>query len=130
MKLRHAAALALVGILIAGCGSQNSASKTPADFGCKISPQNALQMCLMIADDFKRNPDQFAEAQGNRSNSGMATTRITWGLKTPRGEFASQVICDINQAHNSVVYANLLEGPKTQEQADYLQSQGLCSDSN
>jgi len=127
MKLRHAAALALVGILIAGCGSQNSASKTPADFGCKISPLNAQQMCMLAAAEFERNPPDEYQAQITNATS---TTRINWGVKTPQGEIASQVSCSLNRAHHSVVYANLLEGPKTQEQADYLQSQGLCSGSN
>jgi len=81
---------------------------------------------MMLADEFKRNPQQDPEA--NRSR--MATTRIGWAVKTPRGEIASQVLCDISQAHSSVIYANLLEGPKTQEQADYLQSQGLCTNLN
>jgi len=128
MKLRHVTALAAIVIFFIGCGSQNSPQKTAAaDFGCKISPQNAQQMCLMAADQLRLNPDQFRTTP---TYSPQATTQMAWGVKTPWGEYASGVICSINTIHYSVVYAQLMSGPQTQRQADYLKSQGLCSDSN
>ena len=119
-------------VLFAGCASQKSPNATAPDFSCLISPQNVERMCLMAADALKLHPDQFkiteATEAGPFGNERRPTKRIDWGVKTPSGEYASEVNCDLNIELNSVVYARLLGGPKTKVQADYLQSQGFCSD--
>lgn len=133
MKLRPAAALAAIAILITGCGSQNSSdqnspNKMTADFGCKISPQNAQQICLVSVNEFKKDPEKYQREA--RAAQGHETIEVGGGVAMPSGEIASVVQCWVNTTTNAFVYARLLEGPKTQEQADYLKSQGYCSDSN
>jgi len=125
MKLRHAAALAGVIILSAGCGSQNSPDKTAAadDFGCKLSKQNAQQICVTAAKENQQNP---VIAPGSETR----TRRASYPVKTSTGEVAADVLCEIDIVHHSVVYADLVKGPTSKEAADYLQSQGYCSDSN
>lgn len=126
--MNHRALMFFIVVLLTGCASQKSPNAPAPDFGCRVSTQNAEQMCLMFANDFRLDPSHYTLANISNANQPHATTRTDWGVKTPRGEFAAQVTCEINTAHYSIVYAKLLEGPKTQEQADYLQSQGLCSD--
>jgi len=46
----------------------------------------------------------------------------------PNGEWAATVECNINLEHGSVLYAKLVKPPQTKEAADYLRSQGDCSD--
>ena len=63
MKLRHAAALMVIAILIVGCGSQSSPDKTTSqnspetasDFGCKLSNQDVQRLCAYIANQPKLN---------------------------------------------------------------------------
>jgi len=135
MKLRHTAALAAIVVLIAGCGSQNSPDKV-ADVSCSVSAQNAEQICLMAGKDKSMNESGTAGmgAEGEETlvsknlqqNANTSTIRIEYSVRTPKGELAAEVLCGLNP-HRSVVYANLEKGPTSKEQADYLLSQGLCS---
>lgn len=122
-KLRHATALLTIVILIAGCASENSPNKTAPDFGCKISPQNAQQICRMAAMENKQDP---SIAPGSETR----TRRASYAVRMSTGEVAANALCEIDIVHNSVVYATLGTGPTSKEAADYLQSQGLCSESN
>jgi hypothetical protein len=46
MKLRHAAALAAIATLTAGCGSQAASTKAATDFGCKVDTMQICQMAI------------------------------------------------------------------------------------
>jgi hypothetical protein len=130
MNLRHVAALPAIAILIAGCGSQNPPNNTVADLGCKVSAQTAEQICQMAANELKLNPAQGTNPYEQNRNAITTTVSVSYPVKTLQGVTAAQAFCEINRIHYSLVYAKLVSGPATKEQADYLQSQGLCSDSN
>jgi hypothetical protein len=130
MKLRHAAALAL--ILAVGCAGQNSTSKPASDFGCKINP---IQMCQTAITEHKLtgvNEEDVLDTPSKLQQLNPNATTVMAGswLKMPTGEIAYWVTCEMNPKHYSLVYARLVAGPKSQRAADFLQAQGLCSDSN
>jgi hypothetical protein len=128
MKLFHTAALAAITILIAGCAGQSPpretvapSQKTAGGFGCTISEQNTQQICLTAAGEKQENP---SIAQGSLTR----TRRSSYTVKMPTGEVAADAFCEIDIVHHSIVYAVLEKGPTSKEAADYLRSQGLCSD--
>jgi len=147
MKLRHAAALTAIVILIAGCASQNSLENTDSTqkndstqktvaggFGCNISQETALRLCNDAARMGKATQYQQSDDSPHPSiaiiSNAEHTVKIGHGIETPDRKIAAGVICEINKPHASVVYVIDVQGPHDQKEADYLRSQGLCSDSN
>jgi len=141
MKLLQIAAFAGFTTLIVGCGSQpatrsTSDIATPTDlkstFDCKISNQTVQELCLQAAEDNKQNPQSDTPSDTTTVMAEESPHAPSIGLrkvvKTPTGEVAAQVGCDIRTEHHSVIYAALNRGPQTQAQADYLRNQGLCSE--
>jgi hypothetical protein len=57
-----------------------------------------------------------------------AVFKFNYSVKMPRDEVAAEASCEIDAAHNSVVDAQLLHAPATNEAADYMHDQGLCSE--
>jgi hypothetical protein len=123
-------------VLMAGCGSQNSAPDAKADLGCKLSDDNAKQICvtaekenkLIVSEDpAARSGDENADASRLAEQSRTSTARVAYGVKTTTGEVAAEVVCDVNARHRAIVYATLVRGPTSKEAAQYLQDQGLCS---
>jgi len=108
-------------------------------FGCNISQQTALRLCNEAVKLGKANRYQWSEdtRQGTGDSlhpsiyvvsRGELTVTVALGVYTPDLKIAAGVLCQINTAHSSIVYANLTDGPHDQKEADYLRSKGLCSE--
>jgi hypothetical protein len=114
--------------LLASCANMKDSG---AKFGCKVSPERAQDLvngvCVQAAasNDLTWNgePVDFSKLQGV-----APTIEVQVPIKTPEGEIAGEVACSIKTRTRSVVYAHILRGPTTQAEADYIRSQGGCSE--
>jgi hypothetical protein len=109
-------------VLNAGCVLRNSVREVPYS-SCTLSQQSAQKICMSAAQEDKLIPlqDQADEKPY------MKRFRFNYSVKMPNGEIAAETFCDVDAAHNSVLYAQLLRLPATDRAIDYLHRQDLCS---
>lgn len=108
-----------------GCaGNSQSASQSQSTHFCEV---DAKKICEGMRDrpitiNGEKTDSQMAE-QDSR-----ATEAFSVPIQMESGDVATEVTCNINMAHRSVVYAQVTKKPQTDAASDYLRTQGLCAE--
>lgn len=127
-------AISIVFSFLSACSSQPSSSaQTPpvssasaqSSQGCEIDAKRICQESRK-SEVVNAQTGMTEDATTREQSAGRRTDMITMSYPLPSGSLA-EIECEINRAHNSVVYAHVLRGPKlTDADVTTLQSSGYC----
>jgi hypothetical protein len=118
-------------VLLASCTSQSAALQSAAQFGCKISPEKLQDDAERICEGASSRPITMGGMQADSQRLEQdepRTMNVSVPITMPNGDVAAEVLCEINTRHHSVTYVRITRGPTTQQQADFLRSQGACDE--
>jgi hypothetical protein len=132
MDIKSSAAIAGLIVLatLSGCASQHGSGSGSNDAVSASSPKcevDAKRVCqeMRQAPVVDSATGQTQDQTERQQNSNRTDTRI-FSFQVPNGSMI-QVQCEINNQHNTVVYAHAMSGPPlTPTDISALESSGYC----
>ena len=115
---------------VASC-SQTSALQSGTTFGCRMSAETANEFAGRICQGAAKRPIYLGEYQTDAAmleQNNSRTIDVSVPVRMPNGDIAAELLCEINTKDRSVTYTRVTRGPTTNEEADYLRTQGACAE--